>query len=310
MDMVILFLSALFLLIAVWLPREPTKCNFIGALIGAGASLIGGALNRKAQKKANAANSPVGQVAQYEAAGLNPVPFMLGGGYIPQQATSIGDSFATAGGIFAEHIATKKERNLRETQIELENERLKKELDKLARPSEPGYMQSYGGTIPLPSLGGSNERRDLQTLSGPVVGSSSYGSGPLEIGRETVTHAGDLGTETYVNPRVKDAETTEARYGDVVQQVSGFYNLAADNWYNDRLQGIAARYGRQVADNVHREYSLGDARSLSDVVEQVTEGEPTRRRPRSRPFKDMSEAVVIPQFGTPQYAEYLKGLMQ
>ena len=126
------------------------------ALIAAGASLVGGAANRNAQRKANEKNRPVNQVEEWEEAGINPLFGISSGGYIPHQAASIGDSFATAGGIFADHLARKEETDLRKTQMELENQRLKKELDKVANPSEPGHMETYGGILPLPSNGGYN----------------------------------------------------------------------------------------------------------------------------------------------------------
>lgn len=125
----------------------------IAAGISAGASLLGGLFNRNAQKKANEANRPVNQVAEWEAAGINPLFGISSGGYIPHQATSIGDSFATAGAQFADFIAGDKEQELRETQLELENEHLKKKLDGLVKPSEPGHLAQHGALLPLPSQG-------------------------------------------------------------------------------------------------------------------------------------------------------------
>lgn len=147
-------------------------------LIGAASSLLGGLFNRSAQRKANEKNRPVNQVKEWEEAGINPLFGISSGGYIPHQAASIGDSFATAGGIFADHLARKEETDLRKTQMELENQRLKKELDKVANPSEPGHMEMYGGILPLPSNGGLNatNRKTAQVVRDadiPVRGNGS-----------------------------------------------------------------------------------------------------------------------------------------
>lgn len=147
----IYLLALLVAFVGCFVPRDATQCNFISALIGAGASLIGGALNRNAQKKANAANSPVGQVRQWEQAGINPIFGVSSGGYIPQQATSIGDAFATAGGKFAQALDMRHEKELRETGLKLENQLLKKQLDKMSEKPVASYLsQAIGGTNVAP----------------------------------------------------------------------------------------------------------------------------------------------------------------
>lgn len=303
-------LIVILLFAACWVPRDPNKCNFWGALIGAGASLIGGALNRKAQKKANAANSPGGQVAQWEAAGVNPLFGISSGGYVPQQAASIGDAFATAGGQFARGLEMDHEKKLRETGMELENEKLRKQIDILSNPQDPSYLASYGGIMPLPRLGGRYAGRNIQTVSGDPVGGSSNVTSPLEPGDATVTHVGYLGDGTYVNPRLRDAEASETRYGDVMQEVSGWYNLAADNWYNDEMQRVVDQYGRPVAEQVHSQYAQGGEQGLSKIIEKVTAGRPTSSRPRPRPVLDQSSGIVVPQWGTQEYSDHMRWLYQ
>lgn len=303
-------LICLALLAACWVPREPNKALFWGALIGGAVSLIGGAKNRKAQKEANAANSPVGQVAQYEAAGLNPVPFMLGGGYIPQQSASMGDSFAAAGAQFGQALDQNKEQELRETNLELQNDKLRKQLDALAKPSEPSHLQTYGGLVPFPRFGGGNARRGVQALSDLSVVGAADASAPVEASIPTVTHVGYRGDGTRVNPRLVDAEMSETRYGDVMQEVSGWFNLASDNWYNDKLYEFEQTYGKPLADLAHSEYAKADHRSLGEVLSEVSAGKPTSSRPRGRPYRDLSAPVVVPPWGTPEYAEHMRRLYQ
>lgn len=156
--------------------------NLLPALIGAGTSLIGGAMNRSAQRKANAANSPAGQVAQWEDAGINPIFGISSGGYIPQQATSLGDSFAGAGAQFQRGLELEHEDQLRETALEKENEKLREALDSLAKPVTPGHLKRYGGSLPLPGNGGSNAPVVSTVSPTPPNGSGNKPHGGRSIG--------------------------------------------------------------------------------------------------------------------------------
>lgn len=132
------------------------------ALIKGGASLLGGLLGKRSRDKANAANSPVAQVNQWKAAGINPLFGISSGAFIPQQASSFGDAFARAGGQFAESLEGAKEQELRETRLELENELLKKKLDKQAKDDQPGVLEG-AGVLPLPMY---DEKTWLRTPEG------------------------------------------------------------------------------------------------------------------------------------------------
>lgn len=145
--------------------------------IGAASSLIGGGMNRKAVKQANAANSPAGQKEQFEAAGMNPIWGMSSGAYIPQQAASMGDAFATAGGKLARGLELFHDEKLKETELVKENEKLKKQLDELANPRVPTYMQQYGPSMPLPNGGtNANSENAASDLPGPSGSSVPFGS--------------------------------------------------------------------------------------------------------------------------------------
>jgi len=125
----------------------------LGAFIAAGASLIGGAANRRAQREANEANRPANQVREWEAAGINPLFGISSGGYIPHQAASMGDAFATAGAQIQRGMELDHADKIRETELAQENEKLREQLDEFANPRRPGYMQQYGALLPLPSVG-------------------------------------------------------------------------------------------------------------------------------------------------------------
>lgn len=162
----------------------------LGPLIGAGASLLGGALNRKAQRKANEANRPINQVREWEAAGINPIVGITSGAYIPHQAASIGDSFSRAGGAFQRGLEFNHEQELRETELSQENERLKGVLDDLAKPVNPGHIQKYGEVLPLPSVG---------EIHAPGRKSSSSGTGLSVHDGQSLEH-GFGSTGSYVAP--------------------------------------------------------------------------------------------------------------
>ncbi len=255
--------------------------------LGLGLKVVKGLSDRRAQKEANAANSPAGQVAQYEAAGLNPVPFMLGGGYVPQQATSIGDVFSEVGSFFERKEAQNHEQKVRETELAKENNDLRERLDDLATPQQPGYIQQYGGILPLPSVGGANVERDIQAVSDTAVGGGVGRDGRPELGRATVTQAQDAGSGTYQDPRVLDAEMSEARYGDLAQEAAGARNLYKDNVYNSDMQDVAERYGRDVAERVHQRYATELDKDFDQLVAEESVGTAGWRRD-NRPYRRSS----------------------
>lgn len=145
---------------------------FLGPLISGASSLLGGFLNRRDTRKANAANSPVGQVAQWEAAGINPEFGISSGGYIPQQASTIGDSFATAGAIFGDALERDHAAKLKETEVKKENVELRKKLDDLANPRSAGWLKRYGSIMPLPSEYelSAPRRREAKQAIAPLTG--------------------------------------------------------------------------------------------------------------------------------------------
>lgn len=282
------------------------------ALIAGAFSLANGAANRNAQREANDANRPVNQVAEWEAAGINPLFGISSGGYIPHQATSIGDSFATAGAQFADFIAGDKEQELRETQLELENEVLKKELDGLVKPQEPGHLEAYVADFGVFPTADGDPVQSTDTSDGGSGGSGGLSvprvavadrptvlavTTGLEPGRATVTADADAGVGTYQNPRVVDAEMTEARSGDVMQNLKGFSNEYKDYQYNRKLQRLVRQHGRGFANQVHLEYSKADGRNLDQIIFQLRKAQPGfGSNPYDQPIDDHSgsKQMIIP----------------
>lgn len=218
------------------------------ALISAGSSFVSGIFNRKAQKRANAANSPSGQVKAWEKAGINPLFGISKGQFIPQQAsTAIGDSIATAGARFGDAMAAKPEAELRATQLELQNDLLKKELDRsVSPPTEPTALQR-GEPIDAPSAVGDN--------AAPL--GTPEGVAPIEEGIATLSNVADVDGSFYSNPLVKDAAIWAERYGEAGELFGSAHVAVSDLDYNAALARAANNSKYSVAE-LHQGLANGD----------------------------------------------------
>lgn len=155
------------------------------ALIAAGASLIGGKMIADSQDRANRANSPKKQVRSWEAAGINPIVGITQGQFIPQQAVSMGDAFASAGSQFANGMRAKQgetEQALRETQLELQNDVLRKQLDEASKPEVLTNMERFTGN--RPAMGDTAVNPD-------IVPTSEVTGLPLRVNPITLTELGN-----------------------------------------------------------------------------------------------------------------------
>jgi hypothetical protein len=168
--------------------------SIAAALISGAFSLFGGKKNRDAQRDANAANSPEGQVAAWEAAGINPVMGITQGQWIPQQAVSMGDSFANAGNALARGMELNHEEQLAQTGLRKENEELREALSELSKRPEPSNMERFGSQLPIGDLdaridqayGVSPESRHLDGVS-----FGSGGRSPNAVTKQTLFFAPD-----------------------------------------------------------------------------------------------------------------------
>lgn len=235
----------LLLLLCCFVPRDETQCNFIGAVIGGVAGLIGASKQRKENRRVNEANRPVNQVREWEEAGINPLFGISSGGYIPHQAASIGDSYATAGARFGQAIDAARAEKLEQTELKQENRELREKLDELATPRVPSYMSQYGAIMPLPTIGDTDARSDVarSTANRTAVRDRDYGY--RSTGSKTGTHdpaldyqAPDYGviqadgagaTSIVTNPGY--VEHLGQFYGDEVADFEGAINYAKDWWY-------------------------------------------------------------------------------
>lgn len=277
-------------------PYSAARCNFlgsvIGAVIGAGASLIGAKKDRKHQNSINAQNRPEAQVAQWRNAGVNPLFGISSGGYIPHRASTIGDDYAVAGSHFARAGELFDRDQFERTELAKENEKLREKLDDLVNPRRPGHIEQYGGLLPLPSQGQYHAQQYRDARNNAGSGSSAAGVGHTGLGESSALDQGDVTvtnpsgtgvTSSFVNPRVADAEMAEARYGDVLQEAHGVMNAVSDTVYQRRLRRVQRKYGEQVALRVHRRFATELDLSLGEIIDQ--EKPLSATRPKARPVR-------------------------
>lgn len=260
-----------------------------GALISGAFGLLGGSADRKAQARANKANLPVNQVKQWEKAGINPLFGISKGQWIPQQAASIGDSIATAGARFGEAIASKPEAELRATQLELQNDLLKKELDKAVAPAvEPTALMR--GSIPV---------RTAQAVAddaAPVLGTPE-GAASIEEGIPTISNVADIDEPFYSKPSVKDAAIWAERYGEPGELIGSIHVALSDMDYNAALQ-TAARNSRFTAAELHEGFARGEL----DFAKVIF---PHEEKYRSAPsIGDFNAGAFYGAGSSPQWPQY------
>lgn len=273
--LVLAIIITLILLASCWVPREPDKMLFWGAVVGAVASYVGGRKKAKDQKKANAANSPAGQVAQWEDAEINPAFGISSGGYIPQQASTIGDSFAQAGAIFGEGLERDHAQKLEQTETKKENRELRKQLDKLSRPKTAGHLET--NKLPLPGekattlkpgefkkdgeadrldidAGGSPSEASIYEMDLPIVGTIST-SRPM-FGERSEGYAGDIGQIPLVGAQMITDLAQNARgmrFNPQTQEwekkPTVLNGLMGEEWYEEEYERNKKRRAEKIKQN-------------------------------------------------------------
>lgn len=118
----------------------------LSALIGVGGSLLGGLFGkssaRKAQDRQNEYNSPVQVRARAEQAGFNPLLFVgpgVGQQAAPEASGHMGAAIADSSMMIANAMTGKAEEKARVDNLELQNEKLRKEINNMTlRPKTAG----------------------------------------------------------------------------------------------------------------------------------------------------------------------------
>jgi len=240
------------------------------ALIGAGASLLGGILGRNSERKAIAAqndyNNPANIRARAEAAGFNPLLF-VGPGVGNQMATGgsnyMGSAIADAGLMLSEALA--KRQDLRKLdRLKDENEKLSQQVTDLTiRPKFGGiYSQREATPSKSAALGGANDAAPVKAASVGVSGVASGGvSTQLRVPRVNLTVRSD----------VSDGGDFEQRWGEVGGAIGGLGVMAADLGTNGLLYSdrwaMERETARRQAQIDRGELSFGVPLSTRDGIE-------------------------------------------
>ena len=185
----------------------------LAAGIKVGGALIGGMLDRRAQRAANKASTPQAQVKAWEKAGINPLFGLTSGAFVPPAAVSMGDSFATAGGAIGRGLELQHEDDLKKTALAQENEALKGALADMSRVRTPSAMSQYGGRI-LRSSDADDEETDGQAVD--------------SFGNDRTTGMDLAGLRFSSDPSTSDVEIAENRYGDIMAAPFGLVAFGRD----------------------------------------------------------------------------------
>lgn len=238
------------------------------ALIGAGASLIGGIFGRNAERKAireqNEYNNPANIRARAEAAGFNPLLF-VGPGVGNQMATGganvMGSAIADAGLMLSEALA--KRQDLRKLdRLKDENQKLNQQVTDLTIRPKIGGIYAQREAIPskAAALGGLNGASSGKAAAVGVSGVAGSGvSTQLRVPGVKLTTRSDT----------SDGGDFEQRWGEVGGALAGLGVMAADlgtnlRWYTDRWsmeRETARRQARiDVLNNPSKSYNTHKGR--------------------------------------------------
>lgn len=200
------------------------------SLIGAGASLLGGALSARAEKKGiaaqNAYNHPTAIRQRAEEAGFNPLLF-IGPGVGQQTAVGgsnyMGSAIANAGMQIADQMS-KNQELARLEKLSAENKKLAEKVQTLTiRPKVGGVYAQRAATPSLAaSLGGQNaEARSRGGAPARLLQDGSFGVDPTDAVKPQATHT----YETYGN----DGAVTNVPIGPDLDEIISGAVIAAHN---------------------------------------------------------------------------------
>lgn len=135
------------------------------AVLTAGASLVGTAVDAAARKRDEYNNSPAGIRARAEAAGFNPLLFVgpgtgTGAGYAPRMGANFANSIALA----ADQMGNQRQLEMQKAQLEMQNARLNERVRKATlTPKVRGQYQNGRSATDR------GKGRDSDDVDGPVL---------------------------------------------------------------------------------------------------------------------------------------------
>lgn len=210
---------------------------WIGPAISAGASVLGGLFGKDDEKQSNRVDYKQ-MVADAEAAGFNPLTVLRAGGaagytQTSHPALSSVNAFGTAMeavGNFAMNFDADADKR-RQAEYDLVQAQI---------ANIQGETAQRAASMNAPKRNGSNAVSDTgRPVADPVASpkmmlpwATPLAVGPAPVaGEPTVTNPYPRKGGLMVNPNFKDAETSEARYGDIAQEFFGAVNMIADTAY-------------------------------------------------------------------------------
>lgn len=264
----------------------------MGLLSAIAGPLIGGIIGRSnAKRSQQMANDAYQQrlqwtVADAEKAGINPYFAIAGGagnstpGPGPRivSDTAWANAFDTVEDILTGRAAAQARKE------ELATDIARVELDQnRASPVTGVAGAAFPRVSQTPGIA-EDRRASMPFVSGrqlmygePTTGTPGGVSSQLEEGPTTITNPyntpSDVGNESYEPPWNVDAESIEARDGEIGQFLAGLRNILERPTYNNIVTAAMTRYGGTRAE-WHNYFSSPRGRAIYDAV---TSGGPQRR---------------------------------
>lgn len=229
-----------------------------GAIIGAGASLIGGALNRREQRKGqertDTYNDPKQIRSRYEAAGFNPLlgianasPMQQPWGGTPQMGTAI----ANAGLAYASGMQDKRALDIEKSRLEMDRQKLDLLMQKAELKPKVGGL--YAGSTPLaskPVRGVAMDKALFTTLNHWKTEDEADRYDVKEGGSPAEQHAYERqlpGGVTYYTERPGMGQRVEDEAGDLLAAPMMGPYVTSDAYHNARgdvYDGVEQKWKR------------------------------------------------------------------
>ncbi len=200
--------------------------RIFGALIGAGASLIGGALNRKSsgkqESRANAHNDPAAIRDRYEAAGFDPLLGINNANPSYQQTyqPKFGSAVANAVNGFINKKEDAKILDLEKTRLELEVDKLRKDVKGAKiRPKVAGVFNGgFTGGVSADNSNNTNIGDNIPPNAVPREANGDISNRDLVFNNQRLD----------VDEKTSPVQNVEDEYGEIAGELFGAAHLTKD----------------------------------------------------------------------------------
>lgn len=135
------------------------------------------------------------------------------------------------------------------------------ELDKIELDNKKAEASTRGKTNITGTVGRANVAAAVGTPESQVP--------EFELVAPTITSANVSHSGAWIDPHTPDAETVEARYGDVLQEIGGVRNIFNDTIFNSRMVKILEAHGAQAGQKIYDAYVADPSESLPEVYKKL-----------------------------------------